>query len=360
MVGCFRGVVEVPWKNSGDPLACATRVYHCLQHRIPQLRSLHPPQHPDDLARQLRAAFEPTSGGSSPSDVVESLSGRPPKTLFVSALRMKNAQIAHTTPRVLGPLATATATTTEPPPYKHVNEDEDEGSGGLFDEGEDFFADSPKQSVRATKPLPSLPPPLRAKVASVHKTLPALASGSVKPVLITDRAKTVLESVTVAPRSLQGVPRPACKPISIAGATNGVQRSNENIDEDDDKDGTASLSQDLSDSSQSSLLCTPPEDSGGAGASASASASGPSYARPAMQFLSSKRTYADNGSAELPTAVKRKAAPAPVTAEKGGVVKKPSRGPSQKPATDVHSERRRGDNVFKAHSASKGKKGGKK
>lgn len=297
-------------------------MHHCLQHRIPQLRTLHSPQHPDDLARQLRAAYERTSCGEPTSDGAGAgVSGRPVRTLFVSALRMKNAQTTHMPPHLH--TSRATTTTTEPPPCIQVSKHEDEeDSGGLFDEEEDFFADTPKPPVQVTKPLPPPPPP---KVPPVQKTQAVL----VKPVLTAARGKAVPESVTVATTR----PPQEHNTATVAGAAGSAS---------DDDDDTASLSQDLSDSSQSSLLCTPPENTAGAGVRA-----GSSSARPVAQ--------APPNSAKTPAATKRKASPA-----EGDVAKTASARPAQKPTAGVHSDGRGGGNASKVQAASKDRKGGKK
>lgn len=225
--------MAVLWKNPAHALACASRVHRSLQHRLPQIQTLHPPQHPDDLARQLRSAY---MGPTEPTDNADNAHRRqaaPPKTLLVSALRVKNAQCAHKPDRpvtasskhnngnVRGVCGDGVGVVGD---VKREEEEEEEG---------DLFADFGPPMASARAPVA---PPVRPLT---HKpSVPIASSMACRPV------------VQSSPQNLHTHVRGSG--ANCAGVSAGTGKHSSSSDSDD-------LSVSSEEPSQSSLLCSAPD-----------------------------------------------------------------------------------------------------
>ncbi len=287
---CYRGVAEVPWKNTTDPQHCATHIYACLQHHLPSgVLSLHPPQHPDALAQQLRDVYmhhqdhveensragggrsERNGGDRRPSQV-------PTKTLFVSALRMKEvaqkknadfqppaavvlavarqkpSTVSAAKPREKATQATPLKNTshqaaTEGARRNDAGEHKNDSDGDSSDSEDDFFDDADSLFGTTTKASVRVPVP-PTSTTQLPRSSPA------KPT-------THIASSTAAKKTVPT--KRAFVAAEIDEQTRGVGkhtivRSGGDKLEDVDNDGDSSDIS-LSDSSQSSSSCLLTQDS---------------------------------------------------------------------------------------------------
>eukprot|EP01032_Pedospumella_encystans_P015528 gene15528-17752_t len=256
-----RGVAEVPWRNPVDPQRCAAYIYSCLQHGLPSpVRALHPPQHPEELAQQLRnmyMGYLDHSGENGTVDNSRDESNRgdsnggdrrpnqvPTKTLFVSALRMKEvAQKTGTS--AVAPVAARVKPSTEKtaPPTTAVKVNH--SRGGDSDGGEDdFFNDEDSLFGPATTPA--------APAVSTPRAPPARA-GLTKTTVTLAESTIAKKIAPVLEKSL-----PAKRPIAATELGQQTSRSQQQSGKKPDGDEIDSDSSDisLSDSSDSSPLLT--------------------------------------------------------------------------------------------------------